>query len=303
MAGKHVNKENFLYFALMRRGCIVLVAILLASATYAQNESYVHEGEFGISAGAAHYFGDLNTRARLNRPKIALGAFFRKQFGNYVALRVSAHYAQLGYSDVYNTKNEFELRRNLSFNTNLWELALQGDFNFFRFEPGTLDYAFTPYVTIGVGAFSYDPYAYYQGQKVFLRSLPGGGTEGQGLTGYAKPYDAMAFCIPFGMGVKYNINEKVNIGFEVVYRFTTTDYLDDVSGKYPNPADFPKNPDGSLTLSEILSDRSGETGLDKIGFVNGTARQRGYPKQKDQYVMAEITLSFNLSSYRCPKAN
>lgn len=285
----------------MRRACIVLASMLVVFTTAtAQNESYVHEGEFGISAGAAHYFGDLNTRARLNRPKLALGAFFRKQFGNYVALRISAHYAQLGYSDVYNTKNEFEYRRNLSFNTNLWELALQGDFNFFRFEPGTLDYAFTPYVTLGVGAFSYDPYAYYQGQKVFLRPL---GTEGQGLPGYDKQYSSMAFCIPFGVGVKYNINEKVNIGFEVVYRFTTTDYLDDVSNKYPNPADFPKNPDGSLTLSEILSDRSGETGLDKIGFVNGTARQRGFPKQKDQYVMAEITLSFNLSSYRCPKAD
>jgi hypothetical protein len=284
----------------MRRACIVLASMLMVFASNAQTEAIVHEGEFGISVGAAHYFGDLNTRARLNRPKMALGAFFRKQFGNYVALRVSAHYAQLGYSDVYNTKNEFEQRRNLSFNTNLWELALQGDFNFFRFEPGTLDYAFTPYVTLGVGAFSYDPYAYYQGQKVFLRPL---GTEGQGLPGYDNQYSSMAFCIPFGVGVKYNINEKVNIGFEVVYRFTTTDYLDDVSNKYPNPADFPKNPDGSLTLAELLSDRSGETGLDKIGFVNGTARQRGFPKQKDQYVMAEITLSFNLSSYRCPKAD
>lgn len=91
----------------MTKRWIVLVAALSVFTAQAQMESNVHEGEFGISAGAAHYFGDLNTRARLNRPKIALGAFFRKQFGNYVALRVSAHFAQLGYSDVYNTNNEF----------------------------------------------------------------------------------------------------------------------------------------------------------------------------------------------------
>jgi Domain of unknown function (DUF6089) len=288
----------------MRKYCVVLLTILSAFAAKAQMESNVHEGEFGVSAGAAHYFGDLNTNAHLNRPKIAMGAFFRKQFGNYVALRVSAHYAQLGYSDVYNTKNDYQLRRNLSFNTNLWELALQGDFNFFKFEPGTLDYAFTPYVTFGVGAFSYDPYAYYQGQKIYLRPL---GTEGQGYPGYGKPYGTMALCIPFGVGVKYNINEKVNIGFEVVYRFTNTDYLDDVSGKYPDPAIYGRIPDGSPlglpTINEIMSDRSNETGPDKIGFVNGTARQRGFPKQKDAYVMAEIMLSFNLSSYRCPKAD
>jgi hypothetical protein len=206
----------------------------------------------------------------------------------------------LGYSDIYNTKNAYELRRNLSFNTNIWELAVQGDFNFFKFQPGTLDYSFTPYVTFGIGAFSYDPYAYYQGQKVYLRPL---GTEGQGYAGYAKPYGTMAICAPLGVGVKYNINEKVNIGFEVVYRFTTTDYIDDVSNMYPNPAIFPKLPDGSPSLAEIMSDRSNETGPSKIGFVNGTARQRGYPKQKDSYVMAELMLSFNLSSYRCPKAN
>ena len=68
----------------------------------------VHEGEFGISAGAAHYFGDLNPDYHFNSPKPAIGIFFRKQFGNYIAVRVAGHFAQLGYSDVYNTQNEFD---------------------------------------------------------------------------------------------------------------------------------------------------------------------------------------------------
>src|SRR5580698_3527673 len=113
--------------------------------TQAQEQSTVQEGEFGFSAGAAHYFGDLNPKLRVNRPKIALGVFFRKQFGNYVALRVNAHFAQLGYSDIYNSYNQFMHERNLSFNTNIWELSLQGDFNFFKFVPGDIDHAFTPY--------------------------------------------------------------------------------------------------------------------------------------------------------------
>ena len=265
---------------------------------FAQYESIVQEGEFGISAGAAHYFGELNTSARVNRPKPALGIFFRKQFTNYIGLRVAAHYAQLGYSDVYNTKNEYQRRRNLSFNTNIWELSLQGDFNFFNFVPSDPYMGFTPYVTLGVGIFSYDPYTYYQKQKVFLRPL---GTEGQGYAAYPdrKPYGTMAFCIPFGVGVKYSISNGVNVGFEVVHRFSSTDYLDDVSTTFVDPAIFPRLPDGSKSMAEILNDRSNETG-ELIGFVNGTARQRGYPKQRDQYVMAELTVSFNLTSYRCP---
>ena len=86
---------------------------------------YVQEGQFGITVGAAHYFGDLNNRAAINRPKIAVGGFFRKQFGNYTGLRISAHYAQLGYSDVY-SKNDYQKRRNLSFNSNIMGDCLTG---------------------------------------------------------------------------------------------------------------------------------------------------------------------------------
>jgi hypothetical protein len=45
----------------MRRHWLLLTAVLSVFATQAQTESTVQEGEFGISAGAAHYFGDLNT--------------------------------------------------------------------------------------------------------------------------------------------------------------------------------------------------------------------------------------------------
>jgi len=286
----------------MKKYLLLVVVAMLGILNYAnaQYQSTVQEGEFGISAGLAHYFGDLNTRASINRPKPAVGIFFRKQFGNYTGLRVAAHYAQIGYSDVYST-NDFQKRRNLSFNSNIWELTVQGDFNFFKFVPGDPYNRFTPYVTLGVGAFSYDPYAYLGGQKVFLRPL---GTEGQGYSQYPdrKPYGTMALCVPFGVGIKYNLTERINIGLEIVHRFTNTDYLDDVSSTYVDPAIFPKLPDGSASIASLLQDRSYETG-EPIGFVNGTARQRGYPKQKDQYVMAELTFSFNLTSYRCPKAD
>ena len=102
------------------------MSVLGINSANAQCESIVHEGEIGLSAGASHYFGDLNTRARLNRPKLAVGAFFRKQFGNYTGLRVSAHFTQLGILMFIIRDNEFQRRRNLSFNSNLFELAVQG---------------------------------------------------------------------------------------------------------------------------------------------------------------------------------
>lgn len=279
------------------RQLLATLVICLPIALFAQN-SIVQEGEFGIGVGAAHYFGDLNTRARLNRPKLAAGIFFRKNFNNYVALRIAGNFAQLGYSDIYNTQNEFMRRRNLSFNTNVWELSLQGDFNFYRFMPGDPDFNWTPYVTLGVSAFSYDPYAYLNGQKYYLRQL---GTEGQGSPLYPdrRQYSSMALAIPFGVGIKYSINERTNIGFEILYRFTNTDYLDDVSKTYVDPAVFPPNPDGSPSAAYLLSDRSYETGA-PIGIKG---RQRGVSQNKDQFVTALFYISFNLQSYKCPTAN
>jgi len=263
----------------------------------AQREAVVQEGEFGIGVGAGHYFGDLNTRAHVNRPKIAATAFFRKNFGNYIAVRVGASFAQLGYSDVYNDHNEYMQKRNLSFNSNVWELALQGDFNFFRFMPGEPEYNFTPYVTFGIGVFNYDPFAMLQGQKHYLRPL---NTEGQGTTLYPdrKPYGSMAFCVPFGAGVKYCINERINVGFEIVYRVTGTDYLDDVSKTYVDRSIFPTLPNGDPSPAALLHDRSYELG-EPIGLPG---RQRGVQTQKDQFATAIFYVSFNLQSYKCPPA-
>lgn len=289
------------YLVIMKRYVFALVLMTFMFASFrsmAQYESVVMEGEVGISVGAAHYFGDLNTRARLNRAKPAIGLFFRKQFNNYVGLRVSGHYAQLGYSDIYNTHNDFQKRRNLSFNSNIFEIALQGDFNFFRFIPGDPYHRFTPYVSVGIGVFSYDPYAYYRGQKVSLREL---GTEGQGNAAFPdrKPYSSMGICLPFGVGVKYALNDRMNLGFEITHRFTNTDYLDDVSKTYVGADKFPPLPDGQPSLAQRMQDRSYETG-ELIGIEG---RQRGLPSQKDQYIIAEVTFSFNLTSYRCPTAD
>ncbi len=57
-------------------------------------------------------------------------------------------------------------------------------------------------------------------------------------------------------------------------------------------------PNNQTSIAAILQDRSFETG-EPIGIES---RQRGWSKQKDQYIFAEVGLSFNLSSYRCPTA-
>jgi len=261
------------------------------------DNSYVYQGEFGVLGGVSQYFGDLNPDYHFNTPKAVFGLFFRKQLTDYIALRIQGQYAQLGYSDIYNTQNAFDLRRNLSFNTNILQLGIQGDFNFLRFIPGDGEHRSTPYLTFGIGMFSFDPYAFLDGQKYYLREL---GTEGENV-GYdgRKPYNNIALYIPLGLGYKYNLNPRMNIGFEIVYNFSTTDYLDDVSKTYAGINNFPPGPPSPPSPAALLQDRSYATGTPPIGIAG---RQRGYSNQTDGFLFAEIMISFNFSSYRCPSA-
>lgn len=267
-------------------------ACLFALPAAAQQElEYV--GELGISVGGAQYFGDLNTRTAFNAIKPAVGIYYRKYMNDYIGVRAHLRFAQLGYSDVYN-KNEFQRRRNLSFNTNLVEFALQGDFNFFRFEPGSLMYRFSPYFTGGAGVFHFNPYTYYEGNKYYLQPLR---TEGQGTALYPdrKPYGLVSMSYLIGGGFKYNISRRVNVALEAVYRFTNTDYLDDVSKTYAGKAAFPLTSNGEPSVASILQDRSYATG-EPIGVAG---RQRGNSRDKDQFVTIEFSISILFTSYRC----
>ena len=160
-------------------------------------------------------------------------------------------------------KFPFQKIRNLDFQNKIWEVSVQGDFNFFKYIPGDPEHRFTPYVTLGVGIIKHNPYTYYEGVKYKLRPL---GTEGQGQDNSF--YSDQAYCFPFGMGIKYNLVKNLNLGFEVVYRYTNTDYLDDVSTVYhPNYI----NANG-LDIAKKLQDRS-------IGQIKLDGDQRGFSQQ------------------------
>jgi hypothetical protein len=286
---------------IFRLGMLLVFAVLWVLPLRAQYGDQA-AAEIGVGLGAAHYFGDLNATTKLNHPAQAATLFFKKNLGRYIAARASLTYAQLGFADRFNTQNEVMRSRNLDFRSPVWEVALQGDFNFFRFVPGDPAASFTPYMTLGVGVFGYNPYTDLQGERYYFRELPVG-TEGQNSPLYPerKMYAPSAFSIPFGGGIKYALSGgRMNISFEVLHRFTTTDYLDDVSATYVDPAAFPKPP-GGMSVAQLLSDRSGELGITPIGLPG---RERGNgSRQKDQFVTAMVTLSFNLSTYRCPVAD
>jgi hypothetical protein len=247
--------------------------------------------EVGIAGGCSQYFGDLNEHYGIKTINGAGGFYLRRRINAYIAVKLLANYTKVSYDDKYN-KASYPLLRNLNFQSNITEIALQAEFNFFSFVTGDPYRRFTPFLTGGVGMFFYDPYTEYNGKKVYLRPL---GTEGQ-FAGHAdRKYGTTSVCFPVGAGVKYWLTPGVNLTLEIADRLTLTDYLDDVSTTYVGAGAFSKNP-----TAAALQDRSVEGGgAQSIGTVG---KQRGNTSSKDQYMMALFSVSFTFKSYRCPKS-
>lgn len=89
------------------------------------------------------------------------------------------------------------------------------------------------YVFTGIGATFFNPQAEYNGSWENLRPLK---TEGQGLPNGAKSYLPVTASIPFGVGFRMALTGMWRIGVEATYFKTFSDYIDDVSTVYFDPA-------------------------------------------------------------------
>ena len=116
------------------------------------------------------------------------------------------------------------------------------------------------------------------------------GTEGQGLPGYAdrEPYGLTQAALPFGAGVKFALTNNLHIGLEIGIRKLFTDYLDDVSTTYADPADLLT---GRGQLAVDMSYRGDEVG-DPV--YPGKGAQRGSSKHKDNFYFTGLHVTYRL---------
>lgn len=236
--------------------------------------------EIGGTVGGAGYIGDLN--ASPFKPSGGSGGIFiKRNFNGYLSARLNYQAGKIAGAD--STSGSQQLRdRNLSFTDKLSELSLMAEFNFMKYIPDAGKNKYTPYIYLGIGTTSFDPHAIYNGNEVALRALR---TEGQ-----ASEYKSSTIVIPYGAGIKYNIGGKWTVAAEVGYRYTRTDYLDDVSGVYAFHGQLP----GPLSLA--LADRSGErTGT----YIGSPGSQRGDARPKDIYAFFGFTLSYTFVTEKC----
>ncbi len=240
--------------------------------------------EIGGWLGTSFYYGDLNNRVSIQKPGPAGGFNFRRNYNTRTSLMASLSYGRIAADDA-SSPNFFERNRNLSFASHIFDISGVFEFNFFPFIHGDKVDHNTPYIFGGLSVFHFNPTTVLDGQRYALRNL---GTEGQ-LPG--DEYGSFSGSLIVGGGWKLALNDKYSINLHFRFQKTFTDYLDDVSGTYPD-RNLLLDVRGPIAVA--LSDRSL---VDGIGIPG---RQRGNSKDTDSFVFFGVSLMRYIGYLECP---
>ncbi len=190
----------------MKKGLVTLLmlcATLTASAQ--QDDEYLME--IGGGVGMVSYQGDFN--GKITSGMQPAGAIvWRRLLNPYMGFRVTGMMGKLkGDATQVETYYPDETTRAYSFDRSLTDVSVTYEYNFWPYGTGR-DYRgakrLTPFVFGGIGA------TYVSGgeKKVFTAN------------------------VPIGLGIKYKLKERLNVGLEWSMHFSLSDELDGMADPY-----------------------------------------------------------------------
>ena len=227
-----------------------------------------------IGANSATYYGDLKDDSDIldARPSLSLGLM--TGLSRTLYLRSEFSWVNISGRDLPDAGTG-RRNRNLSFFSNNYELNVVAIANLIPHRGRFYQRSnFNFYGFLGVGGLYFNPKTKLDGKVYALQPLQ---TEGV-------HYSRFAFVIPYGFGGKVKLTPFFNLGVELGWRKTFTDYLDDVSTVHLDPATI-SNP-----ITKRLADRRPE--VNEAPAEPGT--RRGDPEDKDGYMLLSMKLEYYL---------
>jgi len=262
-----------------------------------QSNWSLNKKELQIGFGATQFNGDLGGSYTVGKdysvkdidwPSTGYAGWlgYRQRFHPYFATTTSLCVFNLKGDDKY-SQEPIRNSRDLHFRSLNIEVQQRLEFIFYSTErfgsrfnlPGTKHRTNRNeqyYVFGGLGVCYFNPQAQFKdGTWMNLRPMK---TEGQ-----AKAYSPLTLTVPFGFGFRVGVGRTWRVGAEIAYVKTFSDYMDDVSTVYADPASF------STGAAAYFSNPA----IGNPGFAPGY--QRGDSKHKDAYYHLNLIVTRNLT--------
>lgn len=179
---------------------ILLLSLFIFSTNFLIGQS---KTELGVLLGTSYYQGDINHSKIFYSPSLAYGLLLKYNLSDQLSVSARGYYGNLKGNDSDFNKLENQLR-GASFSASVIDVSATVEFNFLPYTSSGYikknKHRFAPFIFLGIG-----------GHYVL------------GNSGFENP-----ITIPFGLGIKYNIFERLTLGLEWSYRKTFNDQIDGV---------------------------------------------------------------------------
>ncbi len=280
--------------------CFVIGTVLGVNAQY--------QWDFGVGIGASNYLGEIGgqegTRRdflfdmKLNRTQYVFGGFGRYRFSQGLSFNLGVYYGRVRAND-YNSENPARVARNLSFRNDILEFSGRVEVTLFYDNDvsgrGYYNPDFRIYGFLGAGMMYHNPKARYYGD---LEEFDGELVELQPLLTEGVDYSRWQFTLPAGIGLYFTYNKVHRFGWEIGYRTTFTDYIDDVSTEYAS-FDDPNSLAAQManrTTPEALAQAEQYANEFNVDVPNAESfdpgEKRGDATNNDGYLFTQFTYSY-----------
>ena len=216
---------------------LLLGAFLMCLVGGVRADGLEYRYEVGAMAGMSSYYGDANYHIPFKNINAMGGVVWRYNINPRMAVKSDFSVAGISGS-TSDCENRFP-GGDVEFSRALYELGAQFEYNFWAYGDGVgykKTHRLVPYAFAGIGV----TYAPKPAQHVFAAN------------------------IPIGLGVKYKVISRLNVGCELSFRFTTSDKLD-------------------------VTDKTAPMLNDPYGIKSG------WLKNKDSYSFLSIFVTYDLS--------
>ena len=230
------------YVDQMKKIVLVIAAILIAVSGFAQKTA-----DIGIWGGTSAYIGDVKDVPPFQSFNPNFGVFFRYNFNPRVGLRAMFLTGNIsGEGTIEETPWDFE--------KGVQDISLQVEINFLEYRLGNKKTPFSPYILGGIGMM----YFPYEVDPAMIYAFNPAHNKGVAVIDES----VTALSLPFGMGIKTHLNERLGIGIEYLMRKHFVDKLDNLDdplayindeGKETVYSDFWHNNDWSGYLGVHLT--------------------------------------------------
>ena len=271
---------------MLKRILFFAFIIFVCSPAFAQKKGRGAEYySFGVNGIGSYFFGDVSSNIKTIR--WGFGLQYLTKITSHIAFTADANYIRLVADDdlvssVKRRRTSNAYIRNLHIRNDVIEVGIHGRYEFLpTFDYFTKRKKINGFVTLGLGLLYTNPQA--KDSSGNWRNLRPMHTEN-------KSYAAFTAYIPVSLGLQYKISNHFDLEFEFGYRFTFTDYLDDVKGTYVDPSTL------QSADAKYFSNRSAEV----TDSYTGKNRDLGYIQNNLQYPILTTSGGYSYVSTTSP---